>query len=95
MSWMDDRLAELIAAGEPITADTVTDCGRLTLDPSHEANSLNNGIGSRFRAWGADGLIVTTGRVVKSQSPKRKGGMIQIWEATPRGITWARSRIST
>jgi hypothetical protein len=92
MGWMDDRLAELIAAGDEITADTVTDNGRRTVDPLHGANGPQSAIGSRFRLWASEGLIVRTGRVVKSKAPKRKGGMIQIWEPTTRGVTWARDR---
>lgn len=51
-------------------------------DPDGTPNGANNAIGSLFREASAAGLIEPTGRYVKSRSPRRKGGVVQIWERT-------------
>ena len=90
MKPLDRRLSELIRAGSrQLTADDITIDGLLAVDNSHAANGRQSAIGSAFRSWAQQGLIVRTGRVVRSKAPHRKGGMIQVWAVTPEGIAWA------
>jgi hypothetical protein len=86
---LDRRLASLLLLDREITADDITDRGRLSFDPEHSANGRQSAIGSRFRRWAADGLIEPTGRVVRSQAPHRKGGAIRVWTGTDKGRAWA------
>jgi hypothetical protein len=71
-------LGELIAAGDPFTADDlIARCGHP--DPGHSPNARNNGVGTLFREAAKAGRIVDTGRHVRSTTPSRKGGMIRVW----------------
>ena len=89
MSTLEQRLAVLILAGEPFTADDVTNSGLVTLDPQHSPNAAQNGIGSMFRRASSQGLIEWTGRVVRSRAKHRKGGAIRVWQGTTKGRVWA------
>jgi hypothetical protein len=86
MGLLMDQLIACIESGmAEVTADDVTNCGTVAVDPSHAPNGKQSGIGSFFRQMNADGVLRPTGRVVKSKAPKRKGGMIQVWEVTNKG----------
>ena len=91
---LDRRLGELIRSGSRlVTADDVTIDGAIAIDSTHAANGRQSAIGSAFRGWAEDGLIVRTGRVVRSKAPRRKGGMIQVWAVTDVGVEWAWARL--
>lgn len=79
---LDARLAELVAAGVPFTADDLTDSGHWAVDPYHAPNGAQSAVGACFRRAHARGLIEPTGTVVKSKAPHRKGGMIRVWQPT-------------
>jgi hypothetical protein len=85
MTWSSEAWAvmrELARSGAPFSADDLRD--RVwEPDPDHTPNGANNTIGSIFRQAAAQGLIELTGQVVKSRSPHRKGGMIQLWRGVP------------
>ena len=85
--WND--LAEVIITGEDFTADDVTDRGTRTIDPTHGSNGAQSTIGSVFQQAQRNGWIESTGRVVRSSAPHRKGGGIRVWRPTPAGIDWA------
>lgn len=87
---LEQRLAELVRDGDEFTSDDVTSDGRYTIDPGHNPNGKQNGIGALMRTWSRRGLIVWTGRVTTSRAPHRKGGMIRVWVATPAGRSWVR-----
>lgn len=93
MNKLERQLARLIVAGQyQVTADDITDCGRITIDAAHSPNGKQSGIGSFFRQKVADGILVSSGLPpVRSKAPKRKGGMIQVWSVTPKGLRWARA----
>lgn len=93
MNKLEIQLTKLIRAGVyQVTADDVTDCGRITIDAAHSPNGKQSGIGSFFRQKVADGILTSSGLPpVRSKAPKRKGGMIQIWSVTPKGLRWARA----
>lgn len=84
-TWSTDAwtaMRALAAEGTDFSADDLRDrVGEP--DRDHTANGANNAIGSLFRQAAAEGLIVGTGRVVKSRSPHRKGGKIELWRGTP------------
>jgi hypothetical protein len=82
-------LARLIVDEDSFTADDLTVGGLMVIDPDRKPNSSQNRIGSAFRHWSEQGLIRWTGDVVQSRSPRRKGGMIRVWESTPKGRAWA------
>jgi hypothetical protein len=85
VSKLFDRLVLLVQQGyEEITADDITDCGRIAIDAAHTPNSKQSGIGSFFRQMNEERFLVSTGRIVKSKAPKRKGGMIQVWAVTDK-----------
>ncbi len=85
------RLLDCICDGlKEITADDLTDNGRIAIDPSHAPNGKQSAIGSFFRQMGEEGILERTGRVVRSAAPKRKGGLIQVWAVTEYGAQWAR-----
>ena len=85
----DVRFAEHILRGE-FSADDITDYGRITAHGDHDPNARQNTIGSMFQSHARQGHIHFTGRVIKSTSPHRKGGMIRIWVGTEKGKLWAR-----
>jgi hypothetical protein len=85
--WND--LASVIIAGEDFTADDVTDSGMRTVDGSHRANGRQSAIGKVFQEAQRLGWIESTGRVVRSSAPHRKGGGIRVWRPTQLGIDWA------
>jgi hypothetical protein len=87
---LERRAAQLNLRGE-WTADDLTDSGVVTLDPSHEPNAGQNGIGAFINGLARRGLIVFTGRVIRSTSPARKGGGIRVWAPTEAGVLWARN----
>lgn len=86
---LERRLAALILTDDPFTADDITRDGELSLDPTHAPNSRQSGIGAFFQRSSKQGLIVTNGSVVRSKAPHRKGGAVRVWEATPKGRSWA------
>jgi hypothetical protein len=90
-SPLERRLARLILAGRPFTADDVTDDGALALDAAHRPNARQNGIGTLFNQAARRGLIWFTGQVVRSRAPHRKGGAIRVWDGTEAGVLWARN----
>jgi hypothetical protein len=78
-------LRTLAESGENFTADDLLErVGHP--DDAHGANGRNNAVGSLFRSARAEGLIESTGTIVKSRQPERKGGMVQVWRgaAEPR-----------
>jgi hypothetical protein len=83
------RLAELILAGAPFTADDLTASGSMAIDIDHGPNGAQSGIGSLFQQASRSGLIEWTGGAERSRAPHRKGGMVRVWIATPRGRIWA------
>lgn len=85
MTVLEQRLADLVRLGGEFTADDLTDEGALVIDPAHQPNGKQNGIGALIRSWSTKGYIVSTGRVVPSRAPHRKGGMIQVWQSTAAG----------
>jgi hypothetical protein len=91
MNRLERRLAVLINRGyTQVTADDVTDCGKIAIDQGHSPNGKQSGIGSFFRQKVAEGILAPSGLPpVRSQAPKRKGGMIQVWLVTPKGRSWA------
>ena len=93
VSVYDDRLTNLINQGaRSITSDDVTDNGRITLDATHKANGKQSGIGSWFTSKAREGIIVSTGQLVKSNAPHRKKGAIRLWTVTDKGVAWAATR---
>jgi len=83
VSALFDRLVHLVQQGyTEVTADDVTDYGQIAIDADHTPNAKQSGIGSFFRQMNSAGYLTSTGRIVKSQAPKRKGGMIQVWAVT-------------
>lgn len=90
---LERRLAQLILAGFPFTADDVTANGAVALDAGHGPNGRQNGIGSLFNRAARRGLIAFTGEVVRSEAPHRKGGAIRRWQATEAGRLWARNAL--
>ena len=85
-----DRLRVVIRTGvEQLSADDVTDCGRIAVDPNHGPNNKQNGIGSLFRHASQMGWLENTHRSVPSVAPHRKGGAISVWLVTPAGRDWA------
>jgi ABC-type cobalamin/Fe3+-siderophores transport system ATPase subunit len=84
-----DDLARVIIAGEPFTADDVTDCGNRAVDPAHRSNGAQSAIGKVFQQAQSNGWIESTNRVVRSSAPHRKGGGIRVWRPTQAGIDWA------
>lgn len=89
MNVIEKRIAEVIRGGPIFTADDVTMEGVIAIDQGHAPNARQNAIGSTFQALARRGLIQRTGRVVRSKAPHRKGGMIQVWQATAAGRRWA------
>ena len=87
-----DRLADLILAGEPFTADDVTQAGTLTAAGDHAPNASQNSIGSLFNSASRKGWISFTGDTRQSAAPHRKGGLIRVWTGTANGRNWAQRR---
>ena len=87
---LERRLAYLILTMKTFTADDLTDDGQFALDPNHDPNSVQNGIGGFFISASNRRLIEWTGAVVKSKAPHRKGGAIRMWTGTSAGRLWAR-----
>jgi hypothetical protein len=80
-SWRvraERALHDLAATGRPFTADDLIGMVGHP-DDSHQANAGNNQIGAVFRDAAKEGLIVGTG-YARSRQPRRKGGMIRVWE---------------
>ena len=71
-------LHDLIAVGEPFTADEMADRVGYP-DDAHTPNAGNSAIGALFRQARAQGLIKLNGKVRKSRQPHRKGGLNQEW----------------
>jgi len=95
MNALDRRGARLALAGwTDFTADDLTNNGNFALDPNHDPNSINSGIGTWFTKMQRRGLIVFTGRVVQSKAPHRKGGAIRVWQFTEAALLWARNVLS-
>lgn len=90
---LERRLAELIAAGDPFSADDVTGDGAVTLDAGHGPNGAQNGIGAMINSAARRRLIVFTGDVTRSRAPHRKGGLQRLWRGTDAGRLWARNVI--
>jgi hypothetical protein len=85
--WND--LAAVVVAGVEFTADDVTHNGARTVDPTHRSNGAQSAIGKVFQEAQRLGWIESTGRVVRSTAPHRKGGGIRVWRPTQAGIDWA------
>ena len=94
MNPLERRLAWLVLQPAPFTADDLTDNGRVAIDPDHSPNGKQSGIGSLIQWAARERLISWTGHVVKSQAPKRKGGMIRVWAGTAAGKRWARELLA-
>lgn len=86
------RLAQLIEIGTEFSANDLTASGDITLDPDHEPNAANNGIGTLFSQAHKAKLIAPVG-VTRSTAPHRKGGMIRTWQPTEKGRLWAKSNL--
>jgi len=87
----DRRLAWLIIDRPHFTADDLTLDGTDPLDPNHEPNAGQSGIGAYINQAHRRRLIEDTGHVVKSKAPHRKGGKNSVWKGTDTGRLWARS----
>lgn len=93
MSRFDRRLAHLIIAEVPFTSDDLTASGTLAMDAAHAPNAKQNGIGAVFAQHSKLGHIRSTGQLVRSTAPHRKGGAIRVWQGTAAGRQWASSVI--
>jgi len=91
---LERRLAYLILTMRTFTADDLTDDGAFALDPDHDPNAAQNGIGAFINSASRRRLIEFTGAVVKSKAPHRKGGVIRIWTGTTAGRLWARGLLA-
>lgn len=86
---LTDRMADLILADEPFTADDLTQNGALCVDANHQPNGAQNSVGALFRYHSQHGHITLTGQVRKSASVHRRGGLQQVWAPTIGGYWWA------
>jgi hypothetical protein len=88
---LEVQTARVMAKGVIFTADDITEDGQVTLDGgAHRPNHVQNGIGAFIQSLARRQLIVWTGEVATSASPRRKGGIIKVWRPTTAGMSWAR-----
>ena len=85
---IEKRFHELLAAGDPFSADDLTQSG--TLQEHHEQNSSNGRIGNLFMIHKGYGHIEAID-AVNSTSPHRHGGLIRVWKPTPDGVKYAKA----
>ena len=74
-------LADLAASGRPFDSDDLLKIVGHP-DENHAANGRNNAIGSVFREASTAGLIVPVG-TRQSTQPRRKGGLVRLWQGRP------------
>jgi hypothetical protein len=80
---MEQLIARSLAHGVNFSAN---DLHELVPNPDgeHAPNGANSAIGSAFSRYSKAGRIEPTGRVLQSNQPHRKGGMVREWRAVTR-----------
>ena len=79
-----------VGVGGFVQMDDATRDGAVQADPAHQANAVQNSLGSFLPTLARKGYLISTGRSVASRATWRKGGKQSLWEVTEEGVLWAK-----